>query len=118
MIQALEENFRAIGLLETKNIIFVFSQIFQTLKNVFIRLKAAAYGREVQFAGVFGDDPVHIVGQYFIFGMIVPVIGHTGNSGAFGQIRDGNGVVVFCLHQLKQSFHNTFFGKLAVCTRI
>jgi hypothetical protein len=73
---------------------------------------------------LFVDRGTHLVGKFvydILFRGIIPVIRHAGNAGFFGQIGDGDVVVVLRFHQLNEGDHNAFLGQsvgFVSCTHI
>ena len=90
----MKQDFGAVCFLETEDVILIFLKIFQTLKDMLVRLKSGTDVGEIQFLGVFQNDLVHIVHKDLIFRIIIAVIGHSRDTGAFGNVCDRD-IVVF-----------------------
>lgn len=111
-IQAVKQDFGAVCFLETEDVILIFLKIFQTLKDMLVRLKSGTDVGEIQFLGVFQNDLVHIVHKDLIFRIIIAVIGHSRDTGAFGNVCDRDIVVFLSVHQLKKLSQKSGKGRV------
>ena len=77
-----------------------------------VRLKSGTDVGEIQFLGVLQNDLVHIVHKDLIFRIIIAVIGHSRDTGAFGNVCDRDIVVFLSVHQLKKLSQKSGKGRV------